>query len=129
MLVSGPTERTSIRALALVAERDADHRAAIDRRNLDLVRRLEVRVEAAIGVDARVEDEAEIGRAVEDPIDELPRHLRDAVLPSLGIEEVFAPCATEMLVWAPLPLMPTTGFGRNDAVMSIRAAIWRQSNL
>jgi hypothetical protein len=44
---------------ALVAERDADHRAAVDRRGLDLVGRLVVRVEPAVGVDARVEHQAE----------------------------------------------------------------------
>ena len=45
---------------ALVADRDADHRAAIDGRRLELVGRFEVRVETAVGVDAGVEQQAEI---------------------------------------------------------------------
>ena len=37
--------------------------------------------------------------------------------------------ATETLVCIPLPLTPVSGLGRKLAVMSIRAATWRDSSL
>jgi len=56
----------------LVAQRDAHHRAAVHRRRLDLVRRLVVRVEPAIGVDARIERQADLLATREDAVDEAP---------------------------------------------------------
>ena len=83
---------------AFVADRDADHRAAVDRRDLDLVRRLEVRVEAAIGVDARVEDETEVVAVGQDPLDEIPGEGRDPILALRVVEDVLALLAIDMLV-------------------------------
>ena len=57
---------------ALVADRDADHGAAIDGRRLDLIRRLEMRIEPAIGVDAGIEQQAEVVAVRENAVDERP---------------------------------------------------------
>src|SRR4026209_809252 len=75
---------------ALVADRDADHRAAVLGRDLDLVRRLEVRVEAAVRVDARVEDQADVVGVRQDPVQEAPGEARQAVLALLVVEGVLA---------------------------------------
>ena len=66
-------DRANFHAHALlVADGNADHRAAIGRRSLDLVRRLEVRIEAAIGVDTRIQHQADVVAMREDAVDELP---------------------------------------------------------
>ena len=71
---------------ALVADRDADHRAAIHRRSLDLVRRFEVRIEAAIGVHAGVQQQADIVAVGQDAVHELPGELAHLLF-ALGIPE------------------------------------------
>jgi hypothetical protein len=48
----------------------------------------------------------------------------------LASQNRFLPCRdTDMLVCMPLPLTPATGLGRKQAVISIRAATWRESSL
>jgi hypothetical protein len=72
----------------LVADGHADHGAAIDGRGADLVGRLEVRVETAIGVDAGVEDQAKVERAGQDAIEEVPAELGELLLTLLVPEQV-----------------------------------------
>ncbi len=57
---------------ALVADRNANHGTAIDCRGLQLVRRFKVRVESAIGIDARVEQQADVVACSQDAVDKLP---------------------------------------------------------
>ena len=54
----------------LIADRDADHRAAVHGRSLDLVGRFEMRVEPAIRVHAGIEHQADVVRVRENAIDE-----------------------------------------------------------
>ncbi len=72
----------------MVADGHADHGAAIDCRSANLVRRLEVRIETAIGVHAGVEDQAEIERVGQDAIEEVPAELRELLLALFVPEEV-----------------------------------------
>ena len=47
-----------------------------------------------------------------------------------GSQKMFLPSfETETLVCMPLPLTPTTGFGRKHAVSPILVATWRQISL
>src|ERR1019366_3905514 len=55
-----------------VADGHAHHRSTIGRRSLDLVRRLKVRIEAAICIYAGIENQADIERTGENAIDEIP---------------------------------------------------------
>ena len=65
---------------ALVADRDTNHRAAIDGRRNDLVRRLEVRVEPAIGVDAGIQHQADVVAVGQDAVHEVPGELAELLL-------------------------------------------------
>ncbi len=78
---------------ALVADRDADHGAPVHRRRFELVGRFEVRIEAAIGVDAGIEHQAEIVAVSENAVEELIAELAELLF-ALGIpEQVLAvPC-------------------------------------
>ena len=74
----------------LVARGDAHHRAAVVGGRLDLVGRLEVRVEPAVRVHRRVEHQAEVVGVVQDAIDGVPARLGEVLL-ALGVpEEVLA---------------------------------------
>src|SRR6266511_801416 len=73
----------------LIANRDTHHRATIDWRGLDLVRRFEVRVEPAVRVDAGIQHQTDIIRAGQNAIDELPTRVRETLGPS-AIEDVLA---------------------------------------
>src|SRR6267378_3183621 len=74
----------------LVAYGDTHHGAAVDRRSIELIGRLEVRVQPAVGVDAGIDQQADIVAMAENAIHELPTELAELLL-ALGIpEEVFA---------------------------------------
>ena len=73
---------------ARVADGHADHGATVDGRCADLIGRFEVRIEAAIGIDAGVEDEAEIERVAEDAIKELPAEFGELLLALFVPEEI-----------------------------------------
>jgi len=79
------------------SERDANHRAAVHCRSLELVRRFEMRVEPAIGIDAGIHQQTEIVAVREYPVDELPGkctgffqalRIPEQVLPVLGDRNV-----------------------------------------
>ena len=73
-----------------VADGNADHRTAIDGRGLDLVGRFEVRIEAAIGIHAGIQHQADVVAVSEDAVDEVPAQLAELFL-ALGIpEEILA---------------------------------------
>ncbi len=72
----------------VIADGHADHSATVDCRGANLIGRLEMRVETAIGVDAGVEDEAEIERMAEDAIEELPSELGELLFALLVPEEI-----------------------------------------
>ncbi len=74
----------------LVADGNADHRATIDRRGLELVRRFKVRVQPAIGVHAGVENQAEVVAVGKDAIDEGPAHFAELLFALRIPEEVLA---------------------------------------
>src|ERR1035441_7300638 len=57
---------------AVVADGNADHGAAIDGRGANLVGSLEVRVQTPVGVYAGVEDQAQVQRAGQDAVEEVP---------------------------------------------------------
>ncbi len=61
-----------------------------DGRGLDLVRRFEVRIEAAIGVDAGVQQQADVVAVGQDAVDELPGELAHLLLALRIPEEVLA---------------------------------------
>ncbi len=83
-LASG-RDRAHLDASALlVADRNTNHRAAVRRRRLDLIRRLEVRVQPPVSVDARVEHQADVVGVREDPVDELPGELAQFLI-ALGV--------------------------------------------
>ena len=74
----------------LVADRDTDHGATVDRRCLDLVGRLEVRIETAVSVDAGVQHQANVVPVREDAIEKRPTCLAQFLL-ALGIpKEILA---------------------------------------
>src|SRR6202035_2203716 len=70
----------------LVADRNADHGAAIDSRRLDLIGRLEVRIEPAISIHAGIQQKANIVAMGEDAIDEGPSRLAELLF-ALGVPE------------------------------------------
>ena len=73
---------------AVIADGHAHHGAAVGGRRADLVGRFEVRIEAAIGIDAGVEDEAKIERVGQDAIEEIPAELRELLFALLVPEQV-----------------------------------------
>src|SRR5258706_1523417 len=75
---------------ALVANGDADHCAAVDRRCLKLVRRLEMWIQAAIGIHAGVKQQAEIITVRKDAVYELPAGFAKLFLPFWIPEHVLA---------------------------------------
>ncbi len=56
----------------MIAQGDANHGTAIDRRGDDLVRRFEVRIQAAIGVHTGIEQRADVIAAGENAVHEVP---------------------------------------------------------
>lgn len=54
-LLSGATDRTSMRAVFFVSERYTDHRTAITARHFNLVRCFKIWVKPAIRIDAAIE--------------------------------------------------------------------------
>src|SRR5581483_3330103 len=82
---------TNLDAHALfVADRNADHGAAINSRRLDLVWRLEVRIETAISVHAGIQQQANIVPVSENAVHERPSELAELLF-AFGIpEKVFA---------------------------------------
>src|SRR6202008_662376 len=74
----------------VVADGYANHRAAIDGGRLQLVGSLEVRIEAAVGVHAGIQQQADIVAVGQNAVDEFPAELAELLF-ALGIpEEVFA---------------------------------------
>ena len=107
---------------SLVANRDTNHRPAIDRRCFDLVRRFEVRIEPAISVHARVQEQANIVPVRQDAIKE-SQPSRAKLFLTFGIPEQVVPVLVmETLVCMPFPFTPTTGLGRKEAVKPIFVA-------
>ena len=72
----------------MIADGHADHGAAIGGGGADLVGRFKVRIEAAIGVHAGIEDETEIERAGKDAIEEVPSEFRKLLFALLVPEEI-----------------------------------------
>jgi len=62
----GATDRTSTRMLLSFSDRNTDHRSAINRRADNLVRSLEVRVEAAERINARIQRKANVVAVTQD---------------------------------------------------------------
>jgi hypothetical protein len=88
-----------------------------------------VRVEAAVGVDRRVERQADVRRRAEDAaMNSQPAFDRPS-LPFLSWKRFTPFFDSDMLVCMPLPLTPVTGLGRNDAVMPSWLATWRARSL
>ncbi len=56
----------------LVADRNADHGAAIHCGRLDLIRRFKVRIEAPISIHAGIQQQADVVAVREDAVDEGP---------------------------------------------------------
>src|SRR5271170_5388519 len=80
-------DRTNFDAHALlVADGDADHGAAIHRRSFDLVRRFEMRIQAAVGVDAGIQNQADVVAVGQNAIQERPAEFAEFFF-ALGIPE------------------------------------------
>ncbi len=113
----------------LVADGDAHHRAAIDSGSHELIGGFEVRIEAAIGVDARIQQHADVIAVGQNAIDKFPAQLAELLF-ALSSQKRFLPFSLmETLVCMPLPFTPTTGLGRKEAVSPIFVATWRQTSL
>src|SRR5437660_5653921 len=69
---------------ALVANGDAHHRSAVDRRSIQLIGRFEVRVQPAIRVHAGVEEQANVVAVCEDAVHKVPAKFAELLL-ALGI--------------------------------------------
>jgi hypothetical protein len=85
-LASGATGAHLDAHAAFVADGDADHGAAVDRRRFELVRRFEMRIEAAIGVDAGIQHQAEVVSVGENAVEEFIAELAELFF-ALGIPE------------------------------------------
>jgi hypothetical protein len=67
------------------ADWDSDHGAAIHGRRLDLVGRFEVGIEAAIGIHAGIQQQANVVAVGEDAVDEGPAHFAEFL--AFGVPE------------------------------------------
>src|SRR5277367_3385000 len=94
----------------LVADRNADHRAAIHCRRLELIRSFEVRIEAAVRVDARIHQQAKIIAMRQNAVHEVPAKLGELFLSLRIPENVLTLFTIDTFVCMPLPFTPTTGF-------------------
>jgi hypothetical protein len=114
---------------AVVADGHADHGAAIDGRGADLVGRLEVRVETAVGVDAGVEDKAKVERMAEDAIEEVPAELGELLLALLVPEQVGLALGDGDVGVHAAAVDADDGLGQEAGGVPMLLAIWRQSSL
>src|SRR5205823_952763 len=75
---------------AFVADGDAHHGAAVRGGSVELIRRFEMRVEAAVRIDAGIDEQANIVAVRENAIDEVPAEFAELLL-TFGIpEKIFA---------------------------------------
>src|SRR5205085_6117242 len=75
---------------AFIADGDAHHGAAVRGRSVELIRGFEVRVEAAVGVHAGIDEQADIVAVGEDAVDKVPAEFAEFLLATGIPEKVFA---------------------------------------
>ncbi len=96
----------------LVADRNADHRAPVHRRRLDLVRRFEVRIQPPVRVHARVQQQADIVAVRQNPVQELPPELAQLLLALRIPEQVLAVLAHRNVGVHPAAVHPNHRLGQ-----------------